>query len=129
LRDSQNLLSLIDTTVDHIVEQHYSCIGLIASPTTIRSGLYADRLKVNGVDVKIPNSQQIREIEIAIRLVIAGRVESATVIVQRVINQLISNGCNVVLLGCTELSVASGTSAHIIDPLDLVVTRLFGSKL
>jgi aspartate racemase len=125
----QQLVSLINTTADHVIDQRLKRIGLLASPTTISSGLYSERLRAKGVEVITPSAIQLAKLETAIRLVIAGDQREAKPIVEAIITNLLYRGCEVVILGCTELSMVANGLPQTVDPVDLVVSRLLTSEL
>ncbi len=109
---------------------HGSRIGIAASPTTIRTGLYRDALRRYGAACVEPTRRECGVLEKCIRGVIAG---SAPVKFQpnleEIVAALLDRGATAVILGCTELSVI-GTPhyrAETVDPLDAVIPLLLDS--
>lgn len=123
--DGQQLVSLIDETVGWIAAKQYRRVGLLASPTTLRSGLYRRQLNDLGVRLQTPDSDELLELESIIRATIGGQAGQA-VRLGTMVNHMLASGCERVLLGCTELSLVAGQLAGCIDPLQVVVPRLLG---
>lgn len=107
------LLSLIDSTAEHIAAQKIQTIELFASPTSIRTGLYTKALQSRGIEVVEPDEKRIVELERMIRSVIAGNT-----------SRPVNTSGTVKLLGCTELSCLFRGKTNVIDPLDIIVGRL-----
>ena len=108
------LISLIDLTQKQFRGRH---VGLVASPTTIRQRLYGD-------DVLTPDSASIKAIEEIIRSVISGTPSNKlTPVLEREVQKLHARGAEVIVLGCTELSVVGSHLKlnYILDPIELIV--------
>ncbi len=120
------LTSLIDATVNNIKDESHARVGLIASPTTIRKGLFVDALQNIGVETLILNLSDIDAVEDIIRDCIAGNGPSEAKLKTH-IDGLIRRGAERVILGCTELSVIGVNlqESQVIDPLKLVVEEIF----
>ena len=126
-RHNIHFTSLIDRTVKHVVKSQVKSIGIMASPTTIRTRLYEDELVSNGIEVILPSRQEIETIEDCIRKVICGH--DATKLqnhLRPIIDSMMERGAKKVLLGCTELSVIFGHGTHkdLVDPLSIITCEL-----
>jgi aspartate racemase len=108
-----NLLSLIEATTDHILSSGIKKVELLASPTSVSTGLYTKPLLRAGIEVIEPNKNQVMQLEQMIRSVIAGVPMKPT-----------STTGTVKLLGCTELSCMFAGKPNVIDPLDIIVNTL-----
>ena len=99
----------------------------MASPTTIRTRLYEDELRANGIEVTLPLEDEVETIEECIREVICGhdtvKLQNR---LQPIIQSMEERGANKVLLGCTELSVIFGDAnrTNLIDPLSIITSEL-----
>jgi aspartate racemase len=126
-----SFVSLIQITVDKVKSLAVDKVGLLASPTTIKSKLYQKRLEDIGVQVITPTTSQIDEIEDCIRAVIAGAdtIGRANGL-RNILRHMKLQGAQSVILGCTELSVVfSGVKDQsIIDPLTLAAIKLLGEN-
>ena len=128
------ITSMVDAAIDY-VSSHYKTIRLLASPTTIRTGLYDKPLKTAGVTVLTPDDNERQALETIIRAVIAGRIvpQSALEKVERIakfdrveIDNYVENHLNnpPILLGCTELSCAFAEKPNTIDPMNILLRHL-----
>ena len=128
------ITSMVDTAIDY-VSRHYKTIRLLASPTTIRTGLYDKPLKAAGVAVLTPDKDEEQALEVIIRAVIAGRTvpQLALEKVERIakferveIDNYVENHVNnpPILLGCTELSCAFAEKPNTIDPINILINHL-----
>lgn len=118
-------VSLIETTAQHVHRQGIKTVGLLASPTTLRTRLYTDRLEALGIAVVEPSIADRNMAESLIRAVISSRQVPLTALVP-LIERLQEQGAEAVILGCTELSViaADKSQTGLIDPLRLVAQAL-----
>lgn len=102
-------------------------VGIIASPTTIRTRLYEDELRANGLKVILPSQEEIGTIEECIRKVICGHdVGILQNHLEPIIKSMMERGAKKMLLGCTELSVIFGETSHtdLVDPLTIIACEL-----
>ena len=131
---SVRITSMVDAAIDY-VSRHHKTIRLLASPTTIRTGLYDKPLKTVGVTVLTPDDNERQALETIIRAVIAGRIvpQSALEKVERIakfdrveIDNYVENHLNnpPILLGCTELSCAFAKKPNTIDPMNILINHL-----
>lgn len=121
------IISLIDMTINEIFKSDLKKVGILASPTTIRSGLYTKPLQAAGVSVVLPTTEGQTLIERMIRQVIAGNANANTTPqLSAIISRMKDDGCEAVVLGCTELSVIMGpdSTKDIIDPLTIAAREL-----
>ncbi len=123
------MLSLIDVTMQSLRSRRCKRVGVLASPTSIRSGLFEDALEKTGISIVEPSIAQQKRIEKLIRQTMAGDTPALSEL-QYEVGLLVDQGAELVILGCTELSViaAQGTVDRAIDPLDVVVDKLVGEK-
>lgn len=120
----QPILSLIDVVKDEIERRNIKKVALLASPTTISTMLYHNKLDgICSVEV-LSNDEQDNTAKL-IRLAIANKASEA----QGDLQKQIAKFNQPVILGCTELSVIADLSAKrdLIDPIQLVVDRIFNN--
>lgn len=128
------ITSMVDAAIDY-VSRHYKTIRLLASPTTIRTGLYDKPLKAAGVTVLTPDKDEEQALEVIIRAVISGQTISQAALDKipitaqseqaNAVNYI--NNCPSsppVLLGCTELSCAFAEKPNTIDPINILLRYL-----
>jgi aspartate racemase len=122
-----HMTSMVDAAIDY-TSRHYKTIRLLASPTTIRTGLYDKPLKAAGVTVLTPDKDEEQALEMIIRAVISGQAipQSALDKVPIIIQSEQANATNhpPVLLGCTELSCAFAEKPNTIDPMNILINHL-----
>ncbi len=114
--------------MDYIASRGLLRIGLLASPTTIVSGLYSNPLEALSMEILKPSATEQVAIETAIRSVIAGDTATARFIVLANVSAMIQAGAQAVLLGCTELSIAGKDLPYTIDPLTLITEHLLSRQ-
>ena len=125
---------MVDATIDY-VSRHHKTIQLLASPTTIRTGLYDKPLKAARVTVLTPDKDEEQALEVIIRAVISGQAipQSALYKIPIITQSEQANTVNYinnypssppVLLGCTELSCAFAKKPNTIDPMNILINHL-----
>jgi aspartate racemase len=123
LLQSPRFVSLISTVTDHVKGRGIRRLGLLASPTTVRTRLYETPLAAQGIACIIPDTTSLERIEAHIRSVIAMRhIPHDTQSLRVLSAPLISQGAEAILLGCTELPIAFASqdvSVPVIDCLDI----------
>lgn len=85
--------------------RQYHCIGILGTRTLMESAVYPSRFAAHYLDHRIPSPDDRLRIHRIIRdEVIHGRLTSGSrVYLMAVIDQLKNDGCDAVVLGCTEL--------------------------
>ncbi|MGE5041649.1 MAG: aspartate/glutamate racemase family protein [Candidatus Levyibacteriota bacterium] len=97
-------VSMIEKTVKLISSSRIKKIGILATPTTLRSALYTDTLLKEGVTIIKPSAKQALQIERVIRNVIAGKHTAQDALsLFNISFSLHEKGAEGILLGCTEL--------------------------
>lgn len=120
-------LSIPKLVTERIVQNKYTRIGLLATPTTIESSLYDDVLNGAGKIIR-PGKETIERVEKLIYLQLNSSVTKSDrsefrQIVQRFISQ---NQLDCVILGCTELPLVYGSldDERVIDTLRVLADGL-----
>ena len=128
------LLSIIDVTVQHIVDTipNASTVGLLASAGTVKSGIYRTALESERIELVVPNSSGQSDVSRAIAMVKAGALgdtaKSAAVknLLGTQIDSLAREGCDCVILGCTEIPLAirpdDNESVPLIDTIEVLAS-------
>ena len=128
------ITSMVDAAIDY-ASRYYKTIRLLASPTTIRTGLYDKPLRAAGVTVLTPDKDEKQALEVIIRAVISGQAipQSALDKIPIIAQSEQANAANYinnypssppVLLGCTELSCAFAEKPNTIDPMNILLRYL-----
>ncbi|HEX8923866.1 MAG TPA: amino acid racemase [Patescibacteria group bacterium] len=118
--------SIIDLVVNQAKIKHLKNIGILASPTTLKTRLYEDELLKFGLMPFIPNNSFQHFLEKIIRNVISNQltsddVQTLTAVSRDFVNE---NNLDGLILGCTELPLAFSKSSFsditILDSLDIL---------
>lgn len=122
------IVSLIDEIEEYFYKNKRDVkkVGLIATPTTISSGLYSSPLNSTGVMVITPDLVEREGTEDIIRSVISNEdPEKYEKLLNISVNNLIKNGAEYVILGCTEVSLVlrNAQNDKIIDPLKIAIEQ------
>lgn len=97
-------VSIIGEVVKKIKASGITNVGLLATPTTIRFGLFEKALNKENIDVVIPSKKELVVLEQIIRNVLAGKKLKKDILqLTGVANSLKGRGGKGVILGCTEL--------------------------
>lgn len=102
--DGTLFISMIDEIVMQIKSDNKKKVGLLASPLTINSRLYQNKLKKEKITVILPDNKQTNILNEIIRRVIAGdNLNSSARKLIRIAASLKEKGADCIVLGCTEL--------------------------
>ncbi|MEW6522519.1 MAG: amino acid racemase [Bacillota bacterium] len=121
------VLHIMEETASHIARTWpwVRTAGLLASTGTVQTGLYTQALEAVGVRVLTPASAAQAAVMDAIYQVKAGWHQNARQLCAAAMHQLLGEGAEVMILGCTELPLilAPGDLAcPVVDPT-LVLAR------
>jgi aspartate racemase len=93
-------VSLLDEVPMVIQKLGLTRVGLLASPVTVRTGLYAKM----EVELILPSDQEVKLLGKIIKETIAGKnQEQNAVLVQQIAKKLLDRGAQGILEGCTEI--------------------------
>jgi aspartate racemase len=97
-------LSIVAETAKRIKSQGYKKVGLLATETTVQTGLYFTELEKNGVELITPKNQTA--VDQAILNILAGKKlaqdkKALGIIVQ----EMEKRGAKGIVLGCTDLPI------------------------
>lgn len=102
-----HIINIIEETVLHIKNTMPDAkkVGILATKGTLVSGAYQNMLQKHGLDYAVPDEDDTE----ALMEIIYGQVKAGKSVdiesFWRIINNLKRNGCDCVVLGCTELSI------------------------
>ena len=83
-----------------------SKIGLLATETTIKTGVYSRYFSKNYNLILPPKVLQITSVNRSIKLIKMGKTKEAERALRKAINYMIKINCKKIILGCTELPIA-----------------------
>ena len=123
------LLHIADATAEVLVQQGVNVVGLLGTSFTMEQDFYTGRLTEKyGLDVLVPNEKD-REIvhEIIYQELCLGEIHAQSKVEYlRIINELVSQGAEAVILGCTEIGMLvsqSDTPVTLIDTTAIHVEK------
>ncbi len=98
-------ISMIEEVARAVKKDNITKVGLLATPSTIKSRLYQKALRKYGVEIIVPSETQIDKLEKVIRRVISGKSNKDDKKVLISIANSLSEKANGIILGCTELPI------------------------
>ncbi|UOQ48784.1 aspartate/glutamate racemase family protein [Gracilibacillus caseinilyticus] len=101
------VLHIADATANHILKGKIKTVGLLGTKYTMEQEFYRSRLKLNGIDVVIPDKEErINVNRVIYEELCLGQIKSSSRdYYQDVIQQLIRKGAEGIILGCTEIGL------------------------
>jgi len=102
--NGERFVSIPEEVAKEAKGREYKRVGLLASPTTIFSGVYQTELLNKGIEVELPDNGYIQELgEIIIKLVAGNKRVKGRLM--KIVNSLKRKKVETIILGCTELSL------------------------
>ncbi|MFA6183837.1 MAG: amino acid racemase [Parcubacteria group bacterium] len=131
-RTSFPLINIIEETALFVAKKYSFAgkIGLLATDGTIVSKIYHKALTSKGIEVITPiknNQKELMNIIYGRSGIKSGCINSNRIKVLRIIRDLEEDGADVIILGCTELSLLGINGKDIVDPLDVVTDKIIGA--
>jgi len=101
-------------------------VGLLASPTTILSGVYQTEFLNKNIEIELPDNGGIEAIGEIIGEVVAGEFKHAEVKLLMIADLLKEKKVEAIVLGCTELPLVfpKNYSLPILDSVDILARSL-----
>lgn len=97
-------ISVITEVVRKVKEERIGKIGILGTPTTIKSPMYQAELRKRSVKFLLPLISELLQLERVIRNVIAGqKLQEDRKILLDITMRMEANGAEGIILGCTEL--------------------------
>ena len=115
------IINAMQETADYLKENNIKCAGLMATDGTIKSRVFQDYLEKEGIRVIVPENQNL-VMNIIYEQVKANRQVDMDMFTT-VTDELTGKGADVVLLGCTELSIVKRdfrVKTNILDVLEVL---------
>ena len=113
-------LHIAEVVAAAAVERGYQRLGLLGTRWLVDSDVYPDKLSAAGIEVVRPTESERDEIHrIIMSELVFGRFEPAgTVFHQAVIDRMRGQGCDAVILGCTEIPLIIDDANSSLPTLD-----------
>ena len=125
------LVSIVEVTADAIAAQGIDVVGVLATTGTLRSLLYTDALRLRGITVLEPTSEDQTRVMAAIHAVKRGVAGQDQALID-VAASLTAQGAERIVAACTELVLALGNhhaDVAMIDPARLLARRVVAVAL
>jgi len=124
-----NFVSMVDSVCHKVDTLKIKRVGLLATPTTIRSNLYQDKLRVFGIETYTLCPQDRKKYDAVIHSVLAGDTNQIQVDYLYQSASLLINKYHLqaIILGCTELPLVfpkNKFSVPILDSLEILAEVL-----
>lgn len=101
------LLHIADATAEVIATHGITSIGLLGTRFTMEQAFYRERLEARGLSAIVPGEADRTVVhDVIFRELCLGRIEEASrVAFRRIIGDLVAQGAEGIILGCTEISL------------------------
>jgi aspartate racemase len=138
------IMNMLTVTVKHIREDFPAMqkVGLLATSGTVSSGVYRRALQDHGLQEVVPSPEAQVRVMNAIygpEGIKAGFISASSVAaVDAAIDDLIAQGAEIVILGCTELplllpdperTTTRGNRVRLVDPTDILAKRCVAAAM
>lgn len=101
------ILHIADATANQIQKSEISTVGLLGTKYTMEQDFYKSRIESKGIKVLVPNSEDRDVINKVIyeELCLGKIQQSSRDYYKKVIRDLVDNGAEGIILGCTEIGL------------------------
>ncbi|MED1560127.1 aspartate/glutamate racemase family protein [Bacillus paramycoides] len=101
------ILHIADATANQIKKSNLHTVGLLGTKYTMEQDFYKARIKSNGIKVLVPNDSEREMINKVIyeELCLGNIEQSSRDYYKKVITNLVDNGAEGIILGCTEIGL------------------------
>lgn len=116
------IINMIDLALKEFREPDK--VGILGTTLTVKSKLYENPLKIKGVEVLLPENQEM--VMDQIRLIKGGQIEQARKKLLEMAGDLIDRGATHILAGCTEIPLAlrhNDLKVPFVDPMRLMASE------
>ena len=113
-------LNIADVVADQAVERGFRRLGLTGTRWLVESQVYPEKLTARGLEYVRSNAAECEEINHIImdELVNGVFTPEAVTCFQRVVERMRNEGCDAVVLGCTEIPLIMNDSNSALPTLD-----------
>lgn len=97
-------VSLLTEVPKYVKKQKVKKVGLLATPTTIRTKMYQKPLEKSGIEIIVPKNGDVNLLGNIILETIAGKnIEHNRILVQHIARRLLDRRAEAIIESCTEL--------------------------
>lgn len=121
-------INIVEETIKYINEQGIVKVGLLATSGTIKSKVYKHYCDKYGIEIYVPNNDDQKEVMHIIYNGVKANKDVSTESLYEISEQMIKNGAEKIILGCTELSVLYQdkkiTKDYFIDSMQILANNV-----
>ena len=117
------ILDIVRETAEHTARRGFHRAAVLATEGSIRTGLYERALGEFGVGCHIPDAETQSLVNAIIYDHVKAGRPGGDSLFARVAGRMFDDGCDCLILGCTELPLAAPTDDRIIDSLEVLAYR------
>jgi aspartate racemase len=119
------VFNIIEETKKMVLQLGYKKVGLFASESTSKMGLYQKKFNASGIKVISPDKSQQKVLNSVIEHVMGGNQKLDDVIsLKEIIENYVRQGAEAIVMGCTEIPLAinqSHTDIKLFDTTEIIV--------
>ncbi len=123
------ILHIADITAQQVLSHEIKTVGLLGTKYTMEQDFYKSRLEANGIKVLIPKEidRVIVNTVIYNELCLGKIVEESRVKYKRIIEDLIGQGAEGIILGCTEIGLLVKPEDSTVPLFDTTLLHAIGA--
>jgi len=119
------IFNIIEETKKRVLEFGYKKVGLFASESTNKLGLYQNIFSSSGIEVIAPNKKQQTTLNNVIEHVMGGNQKDDDIIsLKDIARDYMKQGAEAIVMGCTEIPLAinqTHTDLKLFDTIEIIV--------
>ena len=100
------ILHIAQACAEQLSQQQITSVGLLATDGTLKAGFYPKELATFGIDVTLPKTALQQRVMQGIYQVKSGLVEEGGYLLEQCMGEMLQQGVERVILGCTEIPFA-----------------------
>ncbi|HHY73385.1 MAG TPA: aspartate/glutamate racemase family protein [Bacillus bacterium] len=123
------ILHIADATANQIKKSNISTIGLLGTKYTMEQDFYKSRIELNGIKVLVPKSSEREMVNKVIyeELCLGNIQQSSREYYKKVIKNLVADGAEGIILGCTEIGLLVKQEDSEVPLFDTTVIHAIGA--
>ena len=119
------IFNITEETKKIVLKFGYKKVGLFASESTNKLGLYQEKFKTSGIEVISPNQAQQEILNNVIKHVMGGNQKIDDIIALKgIAADYLKQGAEAIVMGCTEIPLAinqSHTDIKLFDTIEIII--------
>ncbi|OOH91784.1 aspartate racemase [Pasteurellaceae bacterium 15-036681] len=99
------MLSMIDATAEAVRQSGKQKVGILATDATLATGLYKKKIESYGLTFIQPTQEGQQQVMQSIYALKAGEIENSKQLMLKQRDELVKQGAEIIILGCTEVPI------------------------